>query len=106
MASQHDDEAPANPRWFDDLRPGAEGEGFLIKTLRHSLLCAQRKSDRLLVTFDNLSNVNDDKTEREPWAYKFAQDEGLAHLGIMAHVSDWYRDAALMERFEKMAAGG
>jgi len=106
MASQHDDEAPAIPRWFDDLRPGAEGEGFLIKTLRHSLLCAQRKSDRLLVTFDNLSNVNDDKTEREPWAYKFAQDEGLAHLGIMAHVSDWYRDAALMERFEKMAAGG
>ncbi|QYX56863.1 glycosyltransferase family 2 protein [Roseovarius sp. SCSIO 43702] len=108
MASDEneDDESQANPRWFEDLRPGAEGEGFLIKSLRHSLLFAQRKSDRLLVTFDNLSNVNNEDPAREPWAYKFAQDEGLAHLGVLAHVSDWYRDAGLMERFEKLVGEG
>jgi hypothetical protein len=43
------------PRWLDDLRPGAEGEGFFEKNLRHSLMFVKRPSDRLLVTFDNLS---------------------------------------------------
>ncbi|WP_229884186.1 glycosyltransferase family 2 protein [Roseobacter sp. MH60115] len=43
---------------------------------------------------------------REPWAYKFALDQGVSHLGVMAHVSDWYRDAELIERFETFAADG
>ncbi len=110
MSEELDDGAaaapPDTPLWFDDLRPGAEGEGFLIKTLRHSLLFTKRPSDRLLITFDNLSNVNDTKVGREPWGYKFARDAGLCHLGIMAHVSDWYRDEALMKRFERLAADG
>jgi hypothetical protein len=102
--------APATPaetpRWLDDLRPGAEGEGFFEKNLRHSLMFIKRPSDRLLVTFDNLSNVNDDSVLREPWAYKFASDGGYSHLGVMAHVSDWYRDADLIRRFEGLVAQG
>jgi len=94
------------PRWLDDLRPGAEGEGFFEKNLRHSLMFVKRPSDRLLVTFDNLSNVNDDSVTREPWAYKFASDGGYSHLGIMAHVSDWYRDEGLIRRFEGLVAQG
>lgn len=96
----------AVPFWFDDLRPGATGAGFLEKNLRHSLLFSKRPSSRLLVTFDNLSNVNDADPMREPWAYKFALDQGVSHLGVMAHVSDWYRDAELIERFETFAADG
>ncbi|RKF13515.1 glycosyltransferase family 2 protein [Roseovarius spongiae] len=106
MSEQADDTTPESPRWLDDLRPGAEGEGFFEKNLRHSLMFVRRPSDRLLVTFDNLSNVGDDSVTREPWAYKFAQDNGLSHLGVMAHVSDWYRDADLIQRFEALAAQG
>ncbi|MFD0859266.1 glycosyltransferase family 2 protein [Roseovarius aquimarinus] len=110
MADQDDndglDEVSETPRWLDDLRPGAEGEGFFEKNLRHSLMFVKRPSDRLLVTFDNLSNVNDESVLREPWAYKFAADNGFSHLGVMAHVSDWYRDADLIQRFEALVAQG
>ncbi len=106
MAQQAADDSPQTPRWLDDLRPGVEGEGFVEKNLRHSLMFVKRRSDRLLVTFDNLSNVNDDNVQREPWAYKFASDSGFCHLGVMAHVSDWYRDPGLIGRFEGLVAQG
>jgi len=99
-------ETPAIPRWFDELRPGGEGEGFIERHLRHSLMFVRRPVNRLLVTFDNLSNVNDKSTEREPWAFKFAKDVNVSHLGVMAHVADWYRDADLIARFEKLRDDG
>ncbi|MFN3211350.1 MAG: glycosyltransferase family 2 protein, partial [Roseovarius sp.] len=100
------DDTPAVPRWFDELRPGGEGEGFLERHLRHSLMFVRRPVNRLLVTFDNLSNVNDSSAEREPWAFKFAQDVNISHLGVMAHVADWYRDGDLIARFEKLRDEG
>ncbi|MFD2740043.1 glycosyltransferase family 2 protein [Sulfitobacter aestuarii] len=106
MAEQTTQDGPGAPLWFDDLRPGSEGQGFLEKNLRHSLLFTRRQSDRLLVTFDNLSNVNDTAPGRDPWAFKFARDNCHSHLGVMAHVSDWYRDAALIRRFEVLAEEG
>ena len=106
MAEQATDDAFEAPLWVDDLRPGAESEGFLEKNLRHSLMFVKRPSDRLYVSFDNLSNVNDDRVDRAPWGYKFAQENGLSHLGIMAHVSDWYRDADLIRRMQRLADDG
>ncbi len=108
MAEQGDtpEDGPAVPRWLEEIRPGGEGLGFVEKNLRHSLMFVKRPSTRLLVTFDNLSNVGDDSVEREPWAFKFAQDNALSHLGIMAHVSDWYRDADLIKRFERLVEDG
>lgn len=105
QGTQHT-EMPATPRWFDELRPGGEGEGFIERRLRHSLMFVRRPVNRLLVTFDNLSNVNDNSPEREPWAFKFAQDVNISHLGVMAHVADWYRDIELIERFQALAADG
>ncbi|MEL7259143.1 MAG: glycosyltransferase family 2 protein, partial [Pseudomonadota bacterium] len=99
-------DAPELPLWFDELRPGGDAEGFLERRLRHSLLFVQRPVKRLLVTFDNLSNVSDRSLGREPWAFKFAKDINISHLGVMAHVADWYRDADLIERFQKLADEG
>jgi hypothetical protein len=100
------DDTPAVPRWFDELRPGGDGEGFMERHLRHSLMFVRRPVNRLLVTFDNLSNVNDSSAMREPWAFKFAQDANISHLGVMAHVADWYRDGDLIARFEKLRDEG
>lgn len=94
------------PRWLDELRPGSEGAGFLEKSVRHSLMFVARPSTRLLVSFDNLSNVNDADVLREPWGFGFAQENSLSHLGVMAHVGDWYRDAALIARFERLRDEG
>ncbi len=103
--SDSDDSQPV-PRWLDELRPGGEGLGFLEKRLRHSLMFIARPSTRLLVSFDNLSNVNDADVMREPWGFRFAKDNGLSHLGVMAHVGDWYRDAGLIDRVTRLRDEG
>lgn len=106
MDQSNESSAQRTPLWLDELNPSTEGEGFLKTGIRHSLVFVKRQSDRLLVTFDNLSNVDDDSLHRDPWAFKFARDEGLCHLGIMAHVKDWYRDAGLIEQFRELAERG
>ncbi|MEI4234398.1 glycosyltransferase family 2 protein [Roseovarius sp. D22-M7] len=100
------DDSPAVPRWLDELRPGGSGEGFVDKGVRHSLMLLRRPSTRMLVTFDNLSNVGDTDVMREPWGFRFAQENGLTHLGVMAHVGDWYRDADLIARLTRLRDGG
>lgn len=98
--------ATALPLWFAELAPGGSGTGFVEKGLRHSLMFVSRARPVLLVSFDNLSNVADRSPDRVPWAFKFAKDLGLSHLGVMAHGKMWYRDAALIARFQSMAAEG
>ncbi len=86
--------------------PGSRGIGFLEKTNAHSLLFVERAAPRLLVTFDNLSNVRDSSPLRVPWAYKFARDNKVSHLGVLAHRSDWYREKELIARIQKLANEG
>ncbi|MGV6811428.1 MAG: glycosyltransferase family 2 protein [Brevirhabdus sp.] len=102
------DDTPVSefPLWFDELSPGGQGEGFFEKGGKHSLMFVRRPVKRLLVTFDNLANVNDSTTHRVPWAYKFARDNNVSHLGVFAHVADWYRDEGLINRFRKLADEG
>jgi len=94
------------PLWFSELSPGGTGEGFFEKGPRHSLMFVRRVRPILFVSFDNLANVNDNGSERGPWAYKFAREMLVSHLGVMAHGKMWYRDAELIARMQKLAADG
>lgn len=105
-ADETTDNPPEQALWFSELYPGGSGQGFLEKNNKHSLVFASRPNRRLLVTFDNLSNVKDKSVLRDPWAYKFARDMNVSHLGVMAHVADWYRDPDLIERFRALADSG
>jgi len=96
----------AEPAWFEELAPGGNGEGFFEKDPRHSLMFVRRARPTLFVSFDNLSNVGDRSPERVPWAFKFAKDLHVSHLGVMAHGKLWYRDAKLIDRFQGMAQTG
>ncbi len=94
------------PLWFEELSPAGRGEGFFERMPRHSLMFVKRIHPTLLVTFDNLSNVNDTSAERVPWAFKFAQDRHVSHLGVMAHAKVWYRDPDLITRFHALRDAG
>lgn len=94
------------PMWFDEIGPGGSAEGFLQADPRHPMLFVKRRRPVLMVTFDNLSNVNDRSPARLPWAYKFARDNQVSHLGVHANLPNWYRDAGLIERMQQMAAEG
>ncbi len=98
--------AIAQPLWFAELSPGGTGEGFFEKTSRHALMFVRRVRPVLFVSFDNLSNIGDRSPERVPWAYKFARDLSVSHLGVMAYGKMWYRDAELIARFHKLRDDG
>lgn len=94
------------PLWLPELSPGGQGEGFFEKTQRHALMFVRRARPVLFISFDNLSNVNDRTPDRGPWAFKFAKDLAISHLGVMAYGKMWYRDAALIARFEALRDAG
>lgn len=94
------------PQWFGELAPAGSGEGFIEKTNRHSLMFVKRLRPVLLVSFDNLSNVTDTSPERGPWAFKFALDHHISHLGVFAHGKQWYRDPQLITRMQQLADNG
>ncbi|MEM7596236.1 MAG: hypothetical protein AAF382_00985 [Pseudomonadota bacterium] len=94
------------PMWLDEIGPGGTASGFLHADPHHPMMFVKRRRPILMVTFDNLSNVNDRDPARLPWAYKFARDNQLCHLGVYANLANWYRDATLIEKMQAMAKDG
>lgn len=106
-----EDSAPAvqidtAPRWLADFRRSDHRKGFYQSLPKCALQFADRGSDVLIVSFDNLSSVNDPALSRETWGYPFYRDEGWSHLGVLAFERYWYRDDDLFDAFEKLAAEG
>ena len=83
---------------------GVERDSFL---LRGGLVDAWflRRSDVLLVTFDNLSSVGE-YDPPQPWLQMRAANAGLSILGIMASRKDWYRNADTPALIESLRDAG
>jgi len=108
-AAAHEADAPETiekPMWFDEIGPGGSASGFFQADPRHPVLFVKRRRPILMVTFDNLSNVNDRSPARLPWAFKFARDNQVSHLGVYANLGNWYRDEGLIARLQGLAADG
>lgn len=52
----------------------------------------QKRSDVLLVSFDNLASVGE-YNPPQPWLLAMSEKLGLSILGVMASQKDWYRNA-------------
>jgi hypothetical protein len=98
--------APALPEWFAEIHTGGARQGFYARLEHHAVMCIRRDPARLVVTFDNLSNVNDLSPGREPWAYRFVRDNGASHLSVMARRKDWYRCPQLIAYLQKLSDDG
>jgi pimeloyl-ACP methyl ester carboxylesterase len=94
------------PPWFAEIHTSGENEGFYTRLKNHAVSFVQRDANRLVVTFDNLSSVNDLSAEREPWAYKFVRDNGFSHLSVMARRKDWFRDPQLITYLQRLSTDG
>ncbi|SHM63538.1 Glycosyl transferase family 2 [Roseovarius litoreus] len=99
-------QGPGLPAWFAEIHTSGDRQGFYTRLANHALVCIRRDDARLVVTFDNLSNVNDLSFTREPWAYKFVRDNNCSHLSVMARRKDWFRDPQLIEHLQTLAANG
>ncbi|MDS9466254.1 hypothetical protein RGQ15_01535 [Paracoccus sp. MBLB3053] len=98
-------EVGAAPRWLADLR-GSNGKGFYHSLGDYALVFADRDSEHLLVSFDNLSSARDDTLGRDPWGYSFVAKNGWSQLGVMAFVPGWFRDEALFDELHRLAESG
>jgi hypothetical protein len=105
-SDRHPDAATKLPLWLSEIHMSGENEGFYTRLKNHSIVYIQRDSARLMVTFDNLSNVDDTSPDREPWAYKFVRDNNCSHLSVMARRKDWYRDPQLIRNLQRLSVDG
>lgn len=94
------------PNWLADLRRSDHRKGFYHSDDGFAAQFANRGDDVLVLSFDNLSNVNDPSLARESWGYEFYKAEGWSHLGVMSFVKNWYRDNALFDYLEDLAGRG
>jgi len=101
------------PSWLAEMRRSrVEGthvtrpQGFYVNYKNFAAVHVARGYDRLVVSFDNLSAVNDDSLEREAWGDKFYGENGWSSLGILAFDANWYRDEALFDYMEGLRNGG
>ncbi len=99
-------DARARPGPVAEIAAGEGTHGFHRRLAHQSLVHIDRPSDRLVVTFDNLSAVNDMSPDRVPWGYKFLREAGCAHLGVLAHRKDWYREPGLIAALEALRDEG
>ncbi|MEP3786656.1 hypothetical protein [Ascidiaceihabitans sp.] len=77
--------------------------GFTKWLTKHAVMFYPR-SNRLVVTFDNMKS-RDAKAPVYPWGYNFVAKHGWSHLGIvMVDRNDWFRHPSLwacLDRFRK-----
>lgn len=94
------------PAWLIDFRRSDHRRGFYQSLGNHALVFAERGTDHLVVSFDNLSSAREDRIEREPWGYGFVAKNGWSHLGVMAFRPDWFRDPDLFAALEHLRDAG
>lgn len=71
----------------------------------HVDLWFQRRSDVLMVTFDNLASVGQ-YDPPQPWLHGRCAAEGVSILGLMAKRKDWYRNPDAAAHLAALAQAG
>jgi len=101
------------PKWLAEMRQGRgqrgghkRPTGFYVNFRKFAAVHVARGSDVLVVSFDNLSAVNDPSLERGAWGDKFYAEKQWSSLGILAFSANWYRDDVLFDYLESLRDQG
>ena len=96
---------PADDTWAAIANTLAGADGFFRDSLAHSFLFIKR-SDTLVVTFDNLDIAMTKREDRRPWGFGFIEKQGWSMLGVMANGWTWYRDQWVWDQFDDLKRSG
>ncbi|MCA8869641.1 MAG: hypothetical protein KDA67_13385 [Rhodobacteraceae bacterium] len=101
------------PAWLAEMRKSringhhvSRPNGFYVNYQKFAAVHVARGDDILVVTFDNLSAVNDESLEREAWGDKFFAENSWSSLGIISFDANWYRDDTLFDYLEGLRDQG
>jgi hypothetical protein len=97
--------APPDDSWTSIATALAGADGFFRESPSHSFLFIKR-SDTLVVTFDNLDIAMEKRTDRRPWGFSFIEKQGWSMLGVMANGWTWYRDPWVWQQFDDLRDSG
>ncbi len=91
----------------DSVSQAATADDFWVRG-RDCDLFAIRRSDSLLVTFDNLASINERSETRpwNPWLASRAEMLGQSILGVQSHHKDWYRSGEAPEQIRSLQQNG
>lgn len=94
------------PSWYAEIFPAGSSDGFYHRFGGHAASYVERSKERLIVSFDNLSDAGYPHPDIEPWAAKFVRDNGWSHLGVYAQGPSWFRDMRMISFMEKLRDDG
>ena len=97
--------APEEGNWSQIATDLAGQDGFFRNSPDHSFLFMKR-SDTLVVTFDNLDIAMGKREDRRPWGFSFIEKQGWSMLGVMANGWTWYRDPWVWQQFDSLRDEG
>lgn len=97
--------APEDGSWAAIATTLAGQDGFFRDSPDHSFLFI-RRSDTLVVTFDNLDIAMGKREDRRPWGFSFIEKQGWSMLGVMANGWTWYRDPWVWQQFDDLRDAG
>jgi pimeloyl-ACP methyl ester carboxylesterase len=87
------------------LDAAAKADHFLITGDHANLWFAPRRSDTLLITFDNLATI-DEGWPRGPWLSRRLEPLGHSILGVQSHAKDWFRQPTAPDLLRGLEARG
>ncbi|QCO56877.1 hypothetical protein EOK75_13805 (plasmid) [Pseudorhodobacter turbinis] len=102
------DKAPtseADQSWAEIAQGLAGKDGFYRESDAHAMLFIKR-SDTLVVTFDNLDIAMEKREDKRPWGFAFVEKQGWSMLGVTAEGWTWFRDAWVDAQFDELKNTG
>jgi pimeloyl-ACP methyl ester carboxylesterase len=88
-----------------DLDAAAKADHFLIMGDHANLWFEPKRSDTLLITFDNLATI-DEGWPRGPWLSRRLEPLGHSILGVQSHAKDWFRQPTAPDLLRGLEARG
>lgn len=91
----------AEQSWAEIATGLAGKDGFYRESDEHAMLFIKR-SDTLVVTFDNLDIAMEKREDKRPWGFAFIEKQGWSMLGVTAAGWTWFRDPWVYAQFDDL----
>jgi len=91
--------------WAEIATRLAGKDGFYRASDEHAMLFIKR-SDTLVVTFDNLDIAMEKRDDMRPWGFAFIEKQGWSMLGVTAAGWTWFRDPWVYKQFDDLKKKG
>ncbi|RUS59990.1 hypothetical protein EGN72_11940 [Pseudorhodobacter sp. E13] len=96
---------PPEESWAEIATRLAGKDGFYRESDEHGMMFIKR-SDTLVVTFDNLDIAMEKREDKRPWGFAFIEKQGWSMLGVTAAGWTWFRDPWVYAQFDALKKKG